>query len=125
MKKVLRKPRPGDLKELAFLEALAQRCPRDNEILKALGNLYTRAGKYAEGLKVDLELSRLCADESQVWYNLACSYALLNFKEEALAALRRAIEMGYNDAGWIRTDADLNSLKSDQRFMALLRLISP
>lgn len=124
LKKKYRKPKPGELKELSFLEALARRCPQDREILKALGDLYTRIGRYQEGLKIDMELSRLCAQEPQVWYNLACSYALLNFKEEAFSSLRRAIDLGYRDDAWIRADADLNSLRSDQRFVALLKQMS-
>ncbi|MDD5676946.1 MAG: hypothetical protein PHW60_03015 [Kiritimatiellae bacterium] len=112
-------------KEMAFLEALARRCPQDVDVLKAVGDLYTRAGRYEDGLKTDLELVRLCPRESLIWYNLACSYALLNRAEEALASLERAIVLGYRDARWIREDRDLDLLKKDQRFISLLQRLGP
>ncbi|MBU0714616.1 MAG: tetratricopeptide repeat protein [Verrucomicrobia bacterium] len=112
-------------KEMSFLEALARRCPQDVDVLKTLGDLYTRTGCYEDGLKTDLELSRLCSREPLVWYNLACSYALLDRTDEALASLERAIVMGYRDVRWIREDRDLNSLKKDQRFDILLQRLTP
>ena len=112
-------------KETPFLEALARRCPQDVDVLKALGDLYTRTGRYEDGLKTDLELARLCPRDSLAWYNLACSYALLNRVEEALASLERSIVLGYRDARWIREDRDLDSLKKDQRFISLLQRLGP
>jgi len=112
-------------KEMEFLAALARRCPQDVDVLKALGDLYTRTGRYEDGLKSDLELARLCPRESLVWYNLACSYALLNRVDEALASLERSIVLGYRDARWIREDRDLDALKKDQRFIALLQRLGP
>ena len=112
-------------KEMAFLESLARRCPQDVDLLKALGDLYTRTGCYEDGLKTDLELTRLCPREPLVWYNLACSYALLGRTDEALASLERSIVLGYRDARWIREDRDLDSLKKDQRFDALLQRLVP
>ncbi|MFA5043826.1 MAG: hypothetical protein WC381_08010 [Kiritimatiellia bacterium] len=108
-------------KETAFLESLARRCPQDVEVLKILSDLYTQVGRYAEGLKADLDLSRLCPREPLVWYNLACSYALTANPNEALSALARAVDLGYSDYGWIRQDADLASIRQDQRFQALLQ----
>lgn len=113
------------LKEQAFLEALARRCPQDVDVLKALGDLCTRIGRYEDGLKTDLELARLCPREPLVWYNLACSYALLGRTDEALTSLERSIVLGYRDARWIREDRDLDSLKKDQRFNTLLQRLVP
>lgn len=121
MKTGKRKVKTEVLKELSFLEALSRRCPQDPEILKALSDLYTQVGRYAEGLRADLDLSRLCPREPLVWYNLACSYALTASPDEAFSALSRAVDLGYRDYGWIRQDSDLESIRQDQRFKALLR----
>lgn len=112
-------------KETAFLESLARRCPQDVDVLKTLGDLYTRGGCYEDGLKIDQELTRLCSREPLVWYNLACSYALLDRTDEALASLERAIAMGYRDLRYIREDQDLISLKKDRRFDVLLQRLAP
>lgn len=123
--KTKRKDNAELCKEISFLEALARRCPQDVDVLKALGDLYTRTGRCEDGLKMDLELVRLCPRESLVWYNLACSYALLKRSEEALASLERSIVLGYRDARRIREDRDLDSLKKDQRFISLLQRLTP
>jgi hypothetical protein len=36
--------------------------------------------------------------------------------EQALAALRQAIELGYSDARWLTKDPDLDNLRRDDRF---------
>jgi len=123
--KTKRKINAALLKEQAFLKSLARRCPQDVDVLKALGDLCTRIGRYEDGLKTDLELARLCPREPLVWYNLACSYALLGRTDAALTSLERSIVLGYRDARWIRADRDLDSLKKDQRFDALLQRLVP
>ncbi len=123
--KTKRKISAGLRTEMEFMKAVARRCPQDVDVLKVLGDLYTRAGSYEDGLQTDLELTKLCPREPLVWYNLACSYALLNRTDEALAALERSIVLGYRDVRWIREDRDLNSLKNDRRFDALLQRLMP
>ncbi len=112
--------RAADLKEIGFLEALTRRCPGDAEILKALGDLYTKTGRHEDGLRTDLALSQLCPREPLVWYNLACSYALLAARDDALTALQRAADLGYRDHHWLRQDDDLAALRDDPRFVALV-----
>jgi len=119
--KTKRKISSALLKEQAFMESLARRCPQDVEVLKALSDLYTQVGRYADGLKADLQLSRLCPGEPLVWYNLACSYALTACTDESLSALSCAVDLGYRDYGWIRQDADLKSIRQDQRFKDILQ----
>lgn len=47
-----------------------------------------------------------CAAEPLVWYNLACSYALLNQPDDAFASLSRAIELGFTDFVGMGMDED-------------------
>ncbi|HMP74683.1 MAG TPA: hypothetical protein PKE12_00160 [Kiritimatiellia bacterium] len=105
--------------ELEFLEGVRRRVPGHEPVLQALGHLYTRVGRYQDGLQVDLELTRLQPRESQNWYNLGCSQALVGQRTEALASLTRAVELGYADVEWMRKDGDLESLRGDPAFDAL------
>lgn len=113
----------GNRQELEFLQAVARRLPEDTGVLRALGDLYTRTGAYADGLRVDERLSRLCAEDPLVWYNLACSLALSGRPDDALEALGRAVELGYDDYEWMKKDPDLNSLHGDARFESILEWI--
>lgn len=107
--------------EVEFLEALRRRCPGHEPILEALGHVYTRAGRFQDGLQVDIELTRLRPADPESWYNLACSHALLGAHPAALEALERAIQCGYSDAHWMETDPDLESLSRDPAFLLLLQ----
>lgn len=107
--------------EVEFLEALRRRCPAHEPILEALGHLYTRAGRFQDGLQVDLELTRLRPEDPENWYNLACSHALLGARDLAMAALEKAIQCGYNDADWMEADPDLASLVQDPAFQSTLK----
>ena len=107
--------------EIEFLESVRKRCTPNRMILETLGELYTRTGRYEEGLKTDLELTRICPSEAIAWYNLGCSYALISKKCDALDALTKAIELGYKDIEWMSGDRDLESVQDDPQFRALLK----
>ena len=109
--------------ELEFLQAIARRLPEDTDVMRVLGDLYTRTGAYADGLRVDERLSRLCAEDPVVWYNLACSLALSDRSDDAFDALNRAVELGYNDYDGMKKDPDLTSLHGDARFESILEWI--
>ncbi len=114
----------SDLIELAFFEALMVRMPQDAEILKAVADIYTRVGRYEDGLVVDQRLSSLCGDDPMVWYNLACSQALLRMSLPAMESLKRAVELGYDDAEWMKKDEDLRSLREERGFKTLLNKLT-
>lgn len=54
-------------------------------------------------------------------YDVACNFATIGEVTEALDFLKRAIEYGVVNAAWMRNDADLDPLRSDLRFQALLQ----
>ncbi len=90
------------------------------ELLVSLGNIYSRLDLFREGLLVDKRLVELCPNEPKFHYNLACSHSLLGDVESAFLALRRAVDLGYQDFDRLRRDRDLDNLKRDRRFRALL-----
>ncbi len=107
--------------EIGFLEGLRSRFPDNDLILKALGDLYTCTGAHQKGLEIDERLVILCPDEPAVWYNLGCSYAIMDRKDDAFKALFHAIKLGYADDGSMRSDKDLESIRRDPRFKKLLK----
>ena len=109
-----------DAVELRFLENVAARLPGDVEVLQALADLYTRTGRFEEGLSADRRLSQQLPNDELVWYNLGCSYALTNHPDEAFEALSKAVELGYGDYDWMKSDSDLVNLHKDPRFESLL-----
>ena len=58
--------------------------------------------------------------ETSILYNVACVYALLGRTEQAIGCLQKAVEHGTFYKNWAAKDSDLDSLRSDPRFNALL-----
>lgn len=112
--------------ELDFFEALVRKNPRFIDAISALAETYTASGAYEKGLEMDERLAVLCPKDGLVFYNLACSYALLNRISEALSSLETAAELGYRDWKYMQRDADLAILAGQPRFAELLqRMRSP
>ena len=107
--------------EINFYENVIKNAPNFIEALAALGDVYTKRGFYRQGLDIDLRLSQLRAEDPVVFYNLACSYCLLNDVSSALTALRRAVELGYDDFTHLERDTDLLNLLKDDDFQEYLQ----
>ena len=107
--------------ELEFLGALLERDPYHVSALRVHANNLAARGQFARALQMDRRLVRLQPDRPIPWYNLACSYAVLGMIDPALAALQRALELGYRHIAHLRRDPDLKALRRDPRFLRLLR----
>jgi tetratricopeptide (TPR) repeat protein len=111
--------------EIEFYEAVHRRCPDYVDVVGLLGGLYTKAGRIADGLKMDRKLVRLEPKNATAHYNLACSLALCKKRPDALRSLRTAVSLGYDDLDWMEQDPDLEILKNDPEFRKLLSQLKP
>jgi tetratricopeptide (TPR) repeat protein len=102
--------------QIQFMEGVVRRDPRYVEALQLLGDNYTKRGRYSEGLGVDERLAELEPTNPLVFYNLACSYSLLDRCEDAASALERSLNLGYRDFKWLVKDPDLKKLRAHPRY---------
>jgi serine/threonine protein kinase/Flp pilus assembly protein TadD len=73
------------------------------------------AASYVErAMKVD-------PTDPMLLYNVACTYAVLGKTSDALDALEKAVGKGWGDKGWVEHDSDLDSIREEPRYLALLR----
>ena len=107
--------------EIAFYEGVLALHPEYVDVLKILGDLYTKRGFLQKGLAVDLQLIRLRPSEPLVFYNLACSLALTGESDDAFRVLERAFQLGYREWRHMETDHDLDPIRDDPRYDDLLR----
>lgn len=105
--------------QIQFMEGIVRRDPEYVDALQVLGDHYTQRGKYAQGLKVDERLARLQPDDPLVYYNLACSYSLNGQFDLAVAALEKALNLGYRDLNWLAKDPDLRQLRKHSLFQRI------
>ena len=105
---------------LEFCGLILEQRPAHAEALLAAAQHFTTLGYYQDGLAVDQRLATLYPDDPSVTYNLSCSLALTDRREEALEQLSMAVARGYRDFNGIREDRDLASLKNEPRFQEIL-----
>ncbi|MFC1624528.1 tetratricopeptide repeat protein [Candidatus Omnitrophota bacterium] len=113
-------PREDPDFEISFYENLLKEKPDYIEALVALGDDYTKKGRYEEGLKIDERLVRLKPDDPLVHYNLACSYSLVKRADESFKTIIKAIDLGYRDFRYMESDPDLEFIRKDPRYKELL-----
>ena len=111
--------------EMQFFESVLKRDAQYTEVVELLGGLYTKHGRITDGLKMDRKLVKLLPQNATAHYNLACSLALLKRKADAIESLRRAVSLGYTDFDWMQQDPDLDGLKKNPGFNALLQQLKP
>ncbi len=59
-------------------------------------------------------------DDPGIWYNAACFFAVIGDKDQALNYLEKAFELMVGGRDWALHDADLDVLRDDPRFQALV-----
>lgn len=111
--------------EIGFFESVLRRAPRYTDVIEILGGLYTKAGRVADGLRMDRRLVKLQPSNPTAHYNLACSLALSKRRTDAIRSLQQAIDLGYEDYDWMSQDPDLEALKHSSEFQALLQKLQP
>ncbi len=95
---------PDDARARIFFAATLAKLDRKDEAIR-------------EGAAA-LELS---PGDPMMLYNCACLYSRLGETDRAIATLERAIAGGYENFRWMQHDPDLDPLRSDPRFHALIQ----
>lgn len=83
----------------------------DIEQMYQEGKQSVRDGRLDDAIAQFTNVVRANPSHSSARYNLACAYALRGERQLALSALRDAVLYGYGDAGHMREDDDLASLR--------------
>ncbi len=71
---------------------------------------------YLEAAEAYRKAAELGYREDTAAYNAACSYALAGRKDDAFTWLKKSAELGFDLESYLRSDDDLDSLRSDPRF---------
>jgi len=115
-------------KQGRYEEALAEmlevrpriRYPRE---LARIGYVYAVAGKRDEAIKILEEMKGLTGERYNLGTHIAAIYAALGNKDEALAWLKRACDEHEQGVVDLKVDPRFDTLRSDPRFMDLLRRV--
>ena len=86
--------------------------------------LFAKAGKEAEAealIQRAIDIGKDFQHFHHTTYNIASAYALLNKTDEALKWLQFTADDGFPCYPLFENDANLNSLRKDERFIAFMR----
>jgi len=95
--------------------------PDDARALYMGANGLVAMGEHEKGLDWARRALALEPDDSMVIYNVACIYSLAERPAEALDCLERAVEAGLTQRGWLEHDSNLDLIRNEPRFQALLK----
>ena len=121
-KRVLRKfARQSQLDfELNLFGGILERTPGYVEVAMVHSSNLTARGRYRESLDICQRLVRLSPEDPFAFYGLACNFSMLDMLDPALDALRQALARGYSDFEYLYEDPDLDSVRTDPRFVGLV-----
>jgi tetratricopeptide (TPR) repeat protein len=108
---------------VAAWEQVSDYNPVNGEYIASLGDAYYNNAQYAKAIaayKKQIELRH--GFLANAAYNIACCYALVGDKQQALDWLEKAFKMGFRSYTHAQSDSDLQSLHGDQRFIQIVAL---
>jgi serine/threonine protein kinase/Tfp pilus assembly protein PilF len=94
--------------------------PDDIRALYMGANGLVALGEREQGLKWARRALEVEPDEPMLLYNVACIYSLAEEADAALQCLERAIDGGFAHRDWIRRDSNLDLVRADPRYAAIL-----
>ena len=106
--------------EVSLTQAILKGDENNLLAMQVLGNALTKQGRHLEALTIDRRLTELAPDDDVAFYNFACSLSNLGRVEDSLAALRRSVELGYENVEYMTKDPDLENIRRDPRFQDIL-----
>jgi len=107
-------------KAVGVIERWLDLNPDDARALNLGATIWSNLGQQEKALEWARRSLVIDKEDPQLLYNVACVYAIEGMKDDAILTLERAIDKGYGHKEWIEHDSDLNSLRSDKRFQALI-----
>jgi adenylate cyclase len=117
--------RPGDAADterrvVAAAEKHVEMYPDDARALYIGAQALVATGNLKRALEWAERALDAAPDEPSVLYNLGCMYSLMGEKDRAIALVDEAVKLGFGYRAWLEKDGDLDPLRDDPRFQAIL-----
>jgi TolB-like protein/tetratricopeptide (TPR) repeat protein len=107
-------------KALPVIERYLELNPDDGRAITMAAVCCSRLGDRARGLAWAEQATVVDPEDANVAYNVACLMALEGERDRAIDLLERAFRVGFARRDWIENDPDLESLREDPRFQAMV-----
>jgi adenylate cyclase len=111
----------ASLASIDVIQRYLEMNPHDNRALLMGATQLCNIGEQEKALEMAERALGQDEKEPNLLYNGACFFALQGDIDRSLELLARAVALGFGDRAWVETDSDLDSLRADPRFIALLK----
>jgi serine/threonine protein kinase/Flp pilus assembly protein TadD len=105
---------------LQLVEKYSASHPDDARALYLGATILVRIGEHEKGAEWARRAIAIDPEETSILYNVACVFALLGKTEDAFTCLGKVMHAGTFYKNWAAKDSDLDSLRSDPRFHAMI-----
>ena len=95
--------------------------PDDARALYLGAGALVQLGDRERGLDWTRRAYAIDSEDPGVLYNVACAYANMGQIDDAIACLEKAVQNGFGHREWFENDSDLDPLRGDDRFQALMK----
>jgi serine/threonine protein kinase/tetratricopeptide (TPR) repeat protein len=116
---------PDDAREsrrkgVALVEERLELYPDDARALYMGANGLVALGEREKGLEWARRARAIAPDDAMLLYNLGCIYSLAGEIDEAIDCLEKGVASGLTQKAWFEHDSNLDPLRGDPRFKALM-----
>jgi serine/threonine protein kinase/Tfp pilus assembly protein PilF len=112
-------------RQAGVLEQHLDLVPEDVRARILLATTYAYLGKPSNASEHLEKAVAMRPNDPNVLYNAACTYGLMQMKNEALMMLAKSAETGFSDFEWASRDPDLASLHDEPEFKRVLEMWKP
>lgn len=102
------------------LQSQLQWAPEDVRARMLLAVNCASFGEFPEAVQELEKAVSLRPQDANLLYNAACTYGIMNMKDETFELFKRAVEYGFWNMEWAARDPDLSCLKDDPAFQQFL-----
>jgi serine/threonine protein kinase/Flp pilus assembly protein TadD len=95
--------------------------PDDARALYLGAGALVQLGDRERGLDWTRRAYAIDSEDPGVLYNVACAYSNMGQIDDAIACLEKAVQNGFGHREWFENDSDLDPLRGDERFQALMK----
>ncbi|MEO8193293.1 MAG: protein kinase [Gemmatimonadales bacterium] len=108
---------------LSLMEGSLELNPDDARAANLAAGVFASLGEAEPAIKYAERSLAIDPEDPMLLYNVACTYASLGRTDQAISCLERAVDKGFGHREWIDNDPDLNSIRDNPRYQAIVDAI--
>jgi len=108
---------------LKLMESSLELNPDDARAANLAAGVYGSLGESELAIKYGERSLAIDPEDPMLLYNVACMYSSLGRIDQAIACLERAVDKGFGHKEWIDNDPDLEPLRDNPKYQAILDAI--